>query len=410
MGSRHHQTGAACGTRCTCHIECYDDNHHSSYHTTSTTQWRREAVQCLGGWRSGSFRLDPSADGGRCCALFPFTSYTVQVQACTSGGCTNSSGVTVRTTAAKPSGLKPIVVVETNSSAMALAWTYPSSSNGVILRFVVYRRLACPLAEQPFSQPACVPGDAQEVYRGLDTILTTSGLASYTAYEFLLQAENELGSVDLPVWVRAVTAPAAPQYVKAPVLTKNGTLAVVDWTQSFALNGRLRDYVLSADGEVVSKTISSVGGVERLTKDKTITFIIQAVTVVGQAQSPPIIFDPNAANNTGVTNPTPTASPTTDENTFYKEVWFIIVIVIVGLLIIAIIIAICFRRSYNQQPYIRERLPLEPHRPSDHVTSTSSTLEMAASSTGAWALALSTPPSPRTATCTRCRWTERPAP
>lgn len=72
----------------------------------------------------------------------------------------------------------------------------------------MYRRLACPLAEQPFSQPACVPGDAQEVYRGLDTILTTSGLASYTAYEFLLQAENELGSVDLPVWVRAVTAPA----------------------------------------------------------------------------------------------------------------------------------------------------------------------------------------------------------
>ena len=71
----------------------------------------------------------------------------------------------------------------------------------------MYQRSACPPPEQPFPQ-ACTTGDVQQVFEGLETSTVAAGLSSYSAYEFLLQVENEVGQLDFPQWVRAMTTSA----------------------------------------------------------------------------------------------------------------------------------------------------------------------------------------------------------
>lgn len=53
-----------------------------------------------------------------------------------------------------------------------------------------------------------------------------------------------------------------------PELFKNGSLAVIDWAGSFKLNGRLREYILLADGMVVMRDTATSGAVERQLKDR----------------------------------------------------------------------------------------------------------------------------------------------
>ena len=55
--------------------------------------------------------------------------------------------------------------------------------------------------------------------------------------------------------------------MKTPALVKNGTLAVIDWTKSFALNGRLREYLLRADNILMVRGLDTVYGVQRTSKD-----------------------------------------------------------------------------------------------------------------------------------------------
>ena len=71
----------------------------------------------------------------------------------------------------------------------------------------MYQRLTCPPLEQPFPQ-SCATGDVEQVFEGLETSTVAVDLLPYSAYEFLLQVENEIGQLDFPEWVRATTTSA----------------------------------------------------------------------------------------------------------------------------------------------------------------------------------------------------------
>ncbi|XP_021347323.1 usherin-like [Mizuhopecten yessoensis] len=295
-------------------------------------------------------------------ALMPFTVYALQSQACTGGGCATSGTAIAKTGAAKPTGLEPIRVVDTNSSTIRLGWSYPTSPNGAIVRFLIYQRRACPPTNQPFPQ-TCVVGDPSIAFDGLAIERAIVSLLPYTAYEFQIQAENEAGYVDFPTWVWAETRPAAPQYVKFPLLYMNGTTAVFDWLLSFNLQGELREFILLVDGRVVFRGVSFLHQLPNIEQDKTMEFAIAAITETGQVESPAIIFDPNAIDNIGTT-PKPTSGPVLlVQKMFYQEVWFIVLLVLITVLLIFIIIALCLRHIHGRRPYIRERTPLRPrHR------------------------------------------------
>ena len=56
-------------------------------------------------------------------------------------------------------------------------------------------------------------------------------------------------------------------YANTPTLVKNGSLAVIDWTNSFVLNGRLREYILRADNILMTRGVKTAYGVQRTSKD-----------------------------------------------------------------------------------------------------------------------------------------------
>ena len=60
---------------------------------------------------------------------------------------------------------------------------------------------------------------------------------------------------------------SAPEYVNTPTLVQNGSLAVFDCTNSFVLNGRMREYILRADSILMTRGVKTVHGVQRTSKD-----------------------------------------------------------------------------------------------------------------------------------------------
>ncbi|KAH3846702.1 hypothetical protein DPMN_089004 [Dreissena polymorpha] len=294
---------------------------------------------------------------GQTVPLLPFQSYSITVQACTAGGCTTSLVVMVRTGSSKPTGQEPVRVLETNSTAVKLAWSHPRHPNGELRRFSLYQRQACPPTSQPFKQ-TCFTSDPSIVYEGMYIEKVIKGLAPYTAYEFQIQSANDAGSSDFPVWIRAETTAEAPVYQKYPGITRNGTLAVIDWSTSFLLNSRLREYTVSLDRSVVYNGVNSLYSIDRVNPTQTLLFTIRAITESGEAESPVIVFDPNASGNIGTTSApiVSTQSPGTQE--FFKEIWFIALVSVLGVLLLLALLACCIRHCGRPHPYIRERLPL----------------------------------------------------
>ncbi|XP_053408878.1 usherin-like [Mercenaria mercenaria] len=297
---------------------------------------------------------------GETVPLLPYRFYAVTVQACTSGGCRTSPHVIVQTGSAKPVGQEPVKMLSVNSTAVKLAWEHPTSPNGVIRKFTLYQRKACPPMAQPFKQ-SCNNGDPEIIYEGMFIEKVVSSLTPYTAYEFQVIPVNDAGPLDFPVWVRVETTSIVPQYKRYPVLEKNDSQAVVDWTGSFVLNGRLLEYqIIMDDGNTVYRGVSSIHGLERPNPKDNLIFKIKCVTEAGEVQSPKIVFDPRSANNVGTT---PAVVGSKDgqaaEPEFYEEVWFIALMVVVGILLLLILLACCIRNCGKSNPYIRERPPLQ---------------------------------------------------
>uniref|UniRef100_A0A2C9JJ39 Usherin n=1 Tax=Biomphalaria glabrata TaxID=6526 RepID=A0A2C9JJ39_BIOGL len=289
--------------------------------------------------------------------LSPYTLYNLKSQLCTSAGCATSTGVLVKTDSAKSTGLASIRITATTNDSITLEWAPPLNPNGVIQRYEVYQRKTCPPTVQPFNQ-TCILGDISLTYSGLNLSFTVGNLEPYTVYSFQVQCFNDKGGTDFNTWVSAETKPSIPIYLGSIKLYKNGTMAKVNWENSFDLNGQLREFLLLADGIVVFRGVAFEGGVERKTKSQAISFIVQAITSTGQAESPVIVFDPSAVDNIGTTTLAPVAAEKSSSTPVYQEIWFIVLMCILALLVLFIVLALCIRCNGSNKPYIRERMPL----------------------------------------------------
>ncbi|CAG5115549.1 unnamed protein product, partial [Candidula unifasciata] len=233
--------------------------------------------------------------------------------------------------------------------------------------YEVYKRTSCPPTPQPFEQ-TCVLGDVSLIYSGLQLTHVAGALSPYTAYDFQLQVYNDKGGVDFPLWLTVNTSESGPSYSQTPNLYKNGTLAVISW-DTHSVSSRLRrSQHLVADGRFFYRGGVSGVWVDRGTDkgseyvDTTlINFTITVITSFGQAESPVIVFDPNAVDNTGTT-PKPPAPASASATPFYQEIWFIALMCVLALIILFLILVICIWRCGSRRPYMRERMPL--HQPS----------------------------------------------
>ena len=80
----------------------------------------------------------------------------------------------------------------------------------VLFSFCSYellQRTTCPPTEQPFNVE-CQIGSSMSVFQGLALQHNVTGLKPYVAYAFLIQAYNQIGPVDFPVWTSTATLSA----------------------------------------------------------------------------------------------------------------------------------------------------------------------------------------------------------
>ena len=61
-----------------------------------------------------------------------------------------------------------------------------------------------------------------------------------------------------------------------------------------------------------------------------------------------------------LTTPGGKTGPESNSAEFYSELWFIVLMAVLGLILLAIFLSLILQRRVHKEPYIRERPPLVP--------------------------------------------------
>ncbi|XP_077990481.1 usherin-like [Glandiceps talaboti] len=282
--------------------------------------------------------------------LKPNTDYVYGVEACTIRGCNTSEETTsVRTLSTTPSGLAPPTTRTIGITWMEIVWLQPQQNNGPITRYELHGRETCPPLSQQIEW-SCSEGEFQEQYSGMDLAFNATELTPYTRYDWKVIAYNDAGSTESSI-MTAETEATLPRYVRSPVILANNSLIVIDWRQSFRLNGKLVEYTLEENGVKVYSGIAT--RVERPSYlYKAYEFLITMRTTVGTVSSPLILYEPSSSGKVIADSDTP----------WYRSVWFIAIIILVILFILFILFALLLNKTGPKHPYERQRPPLPPRQ------------------------------------------------
>ncbi|TMS13118.1 Usherin [Larimichthys crocea] len=288
--------------------------------------------------------------------LHPYTQYRVGVEACTCYQCCSQGPLSeLHTLAAPPAHQPPPRLVTLTSRSVQLEWDEPLSPNGVIESYVLHLRSACPQPLQPVPLP-CVEGPIEVCYFGKSQSYNVTGLQPYSTYELRAACFNSMGST-ASNWTTVNTLSEAPQYVSPFSIDSNLTVIWLDWAGSFSLNGYLKEYSVTESQLRVYTGFYSYLHIPR-TSQKTLSFQVTCTTNTGSASSPIIRYspatglDPAEPEDNGQQGVSMSAEPV------YSELWFILLLVLLGLFLLAILLGLVLRRALRKNPSARERPPL----------------------------------------------------
>ncbi|ELU01149.1 hypothetical protein CAPTEDRAFT_219707 [Capitella teleta] len=185
--------------------------------------------------------------------LFPYTDYSVRIQACLRGiptGCGIGPPASVTTDQAAPEGQQAPVLEAQGPAVVLVTWEPPVSPNGVITQYRVHRR-----ADGTTGQ-----GNVINVVAG--DILTVTNAASellpYTIYEYMVTVVNVEGSNSSP-WASVRTLAAPPQVLYPPLVEIIGAYSLsLSWEAPLSPNGVILRYrveyeAVSSDPTATSK-------------------------------------------------------------------------------------------------------------------------------------------------------------
>ncbi|XP_052593935.1 usherin [Peromyscus californicus insignis] len=287
--------------------------------------------------------------------LRPFTTYAIGVEACTCFNCC-SRGPTaeLRTHPAPPSGLSPPQVQTLSSRMASFQWTPPRLPNGVIHSYELQLHRPCP----PDSAPPCHPSHTETKYRGPGHRASLVGLQPYTTYRVQVVVHNEAGST-ASGWTSFSTKKERPQYQVPFLVNSNESTVCVDWSGTFLLNGQLKEYVVTDGGQQVYSGLDTTIYIPR-TADKTFFFQVTCTTDMGSVKTPLFQYDATTGFGPVLTTPGEKKGAGTKITEFYTELWFIVVMAVLGLILLAIFLSLILQRKIHREPCIRERPPLVP--------------------------------------------------
>ena len=178
-------------------------------------------------YRNGAFVVSTLSTFYRDTSLEPFMEYSYILEACTGGGCTNSTAVSNATLEALPEGVSDPVISNLEARSLVITWQQPSQPNGVITEYVL-----------------TLVSNGTVLLRGLQLSLTLSDLTPFTSYSFQLMVCNSIGCSPSSI-VETQTPETNPQGLDAPRLRNlTSTSVAIDWSFPAAPNGNITSFVL----------------------------------------------------------------------------------------------------------------------------------------------------------------------
>ncbi|KAM9408306.1 LOW QUALITY PROTEIN: usherin [Pholidichthys leucotaenia] len=288
--------------------------------------------------------------------LRPYTQYWVGVEACTCYRCCSQGPLSeLHTLAAPPAQQLPPRPVTLTSRSVQLEWDEPLEPNGLIESCELHIRSTCPQPPQPVPVP-CVAGTTEICFFGKKWSYNVTGLQPYSTYELRAACFNNMGST-ASNWTTVSTLSEAPQYVSPFSVDSNLTVIWLDWTGSFSLNGYLKEYSVTESQLRVYTGFYSYLHIPR-TSQKTLSFQVTCTTASGSASTPTIRYSPATglapieSEDSGKQGVSMSATPV------YSELWFILLLTLLGLFLLAILLGLVLQRALRKNPSARERPPL----------------------------------------------------
>ena len=169
--------------------------------------------------------------------LEPFTTYSLQLGACTSAGCTYGSVQLAGTEEAPPVGQASPTVRAQGPRRVEVEWEPPSQVNGIITLYEILR-------QQDDSTPVTILTTADTVTL---QFVDTSVLPA-TTYGYAIAASNSAGRV-VSEYKTITTPEAAPEGITAPQLMVTSSSSIdVSWSQPSQPNGIISEYQVFREG------------------------------------------------------------------------------------------------------------------------------------------------------------------
>lgn len=170
--------------------------------------------------------------------LQPFTSYTFQLEACTTAGCSRGSMQIITTSEIPPDLMQAPVFRAVNSTYVILEWQPPALPNGIIILYQVFR------TDRMFA-----------IYNTSDPNVTSYGdmhLQPYTQYRYKVRTLNSAGATESLV-VSVTTRQAAPEFILPPVIgAVTSTDIEITWSLPGKPNGVVTSYTLRRNDSVIN--------------------------------------------------------------------------------------------------------------------------------------------------------------
>ncbi|XP_030233283.1 usherin [Gadus morhua] len=177
--------------------------------------------------------------------LRPYTFYSFTLEACSSGGCSSTRPLTLRTAPAPPRDQPPPRVNATGPRTLTLTWDPPEQPNGVITQYEVFLR--GPMEAQNLSTPA----NERRVFMSSgwpesdrsratnrrmlpppESSASITGLQPFSTYQMRVASVNTAGHVTSE-WATARTTAGAPEFISPPkVAAVSSSSLRVSWNST----------------------------------------------------------------------------------------------------------------------------------------------------------------------------------
>ncbi|KAF3832468.1 hypothetical protein F7725_026133, partial [Dissostichus mawsoni] len=243
----------------------------------------------------------------------------------------------LQTLAAPPAHQPPPRPVTLTTRSVQLQWDEPLAPNGVIESCELHLRSPCPQPLQPVPLP-CAEGPIEICFFG-----KRRSYNPYSTYQLRAACFNKMGST-ASNWTTVSTLSEAPQYVSPFSVGSNLTVICLDWTESFSLNGYLKDFSVTESQLRVYTGFYSY-------------LHVTCTTDSGSASTPTIRYSP--ATGLGPVEPEDSGKEGISMSAapVYSELWFILLLSLLGLFLLTLLLGLLLQRALRKNPSARERPP-----------------------------------------------------